>query len=104
MRFSPFSLSQVRDDVAAAEFLCVQVEILHVQQPSHLARAVVPDTRTALSEPAVGDVELMPVTPRTALLDLRPLIIHVTRGEIVLDVARERTVLKVRRRPLPRLI
>ena len=48
----------------------VDVKILDGKCPADLARPVVPDAGRAQAEAGIGDVELVPVAPWAALLDL----------------------------------
>src|SRR5215204_1108345 len=80
----------------------VEVEVVHVERAADLTGAVVVHARTAATSTAVGNVELMPITPRRPLRDLRTLIGHVPAGEIMLDQRRDRTARNKRRQHLHR--
>ena len=71
----------------------VQVKVLHIQGAADFTGAVVMDARPARAVAAVGDVELVPVAPRPALLHLLALVGHVAASEVVLDQAGDRAVL-----------
>ena len=49
-----------------------------------------PDPRSARSGSAIRHVDLVAVSPRSALVDVGTLVIHVTTREVVLDEARHR--------------
>ena len=53
----------------------LQIEILDVERPADFAGAVVVHSRPARAAAAVGDVELVAIAPRPALLDLRALVL-----------------------------
>src|SRR5215207_6581236 len=80
----------------------VEVEVVRVERAADLTGAVVVHARTAATSTAVGDVELVPITPRRPLNDLRTLIGHVPAGEIMLDQRRDRTARNKRRQHLHR--
>ena len=52
----------------------IEVEVVHVERAADLTGAVVVHARAAATSTAVGDVELMPITPRRPLRDLGTLI------------------------------
>ncbi len=80
----------------------VQIEVLHVQRPADLAGPIVPHAGPPRSATTVGNVDLVPVTPRAALLHLLALVVHVTAGEVVLDELGHRAALDERRQDLDR--
>ena len=63
----------------------VEVEILDIQGPSDLPGTIIPDSWAAGAEPAVSDIDLVAITPRTALGDLRTLEVHPAGTEIGLN-------------------
>ena len=97
---------QVHDLHALAAEDPLQVEVLHVQRPADFAGAIVVHDRAARPVAAVGEIELVTIAPRPALLDLLPLVVHVPARQIVLDEARDRAVLDERRQhfhPQPKI-
>ena len=62
----------------------VQIEVLHVQQAAYLTGTVVPNARAAGAVAAVGDVDLMAVSPGASLRYFRALEIHPAGAEIAL--------------------
>ncbi len=69
----------------------LEVEILYVKQPAHFPGAVVPHARAAGTVSAVGDVDLVPVSPGASLRHFRAFEIHSAGAEIALDESGERT-------------
>ena len=70
----------------------IKVKIFDIEQSSDFACAVVLHAGSAAAVSAVGEVELVTVSPGTALLYLRSLVSHVAAGEVVFDHAGDRTV------------
>ena len=69
----------------------LEVEVLHVQSAANLTGTVVPNARAAGAVSAVGHIDLMAVSPGTALLYLRAFEFHSAAAEIALDEMSERT-------------
>ena len=84
---------QVHDLHALLPEDAVEVEVLDVQRTAHLAGAVVPDARAAGAVAAVGDIDLVPVSPRAALFHFGPLEVHAAPAQVGLDERGERTSL-----------
>ena len=70
----------------------LQIKILDVQRAADFAGAIVMDSRPARAKTAVGDVELMPVTPWPALRDIHTFVSHVATAQVALDHGGNRTV------------
>ena len=67
------------------------IKLIDTQGAPHLAGAVVPHPRCPESKAAVGDVELMAITPGPALVYLNPFIADIPRVQLTLDEGRHRT-------------
>ena len=67
-----------------------QVKIFRAKQPARLPGAVVPDARAADAAAAVGDVDLVPQAPGTALRKFRAFGRHPAGTEVAADERRER--------------
>ena len=80
----------------------VEVEIFHVEGASHFTGAVVPDTRSAGTVAAVGDVDLVTVAPGAALRHLGTLEVHPAAAQVGLDERGERAPLDEGRENLDR--
>lgn len=61
------------------------VKLVDAQGPPHLPGPVVPHPGGPEAEAAVGDVELVAVTPGSALVHLNPLVADVSGAELGLD-------------------
>ena len=71
----------------------VKVKILYIERASDLACAVVLNAGSAKTESAVCYIELMAVSPRSALRDFFSLVIYTATGKIVLYKLSDRTAL-----------
>ena len=63
----------------------VEIEILHIQRAADFARAVVGHARAAHAKAAIGNVELVAVTPGAALRHFRALVIDAAAAQVALD-------------------
>ena len=61
------------------------VVILRVERPAHFTGAVVPHARSAKPEAGIGDVELVAVSPGSALRHVRPDVGDVARAQLRFD-------------------
>jgi hypothetical protein len=71
----------------------IQVKIVYVQGSSYLAGTVIMNSRPAGAVAAIGDIELVTVTPWSTLIHVPGFIINVAAGKIVLYESGDRTVL-----------
>src|SRR5688572_30454159 len=67
----------------------IEIEVFHVERAADFTSAIIPNARPARTEPAVGDVELVAVTPWPTLWNLDPFVINVTAAKVVLDHLRD---------------
>ena len=65
------------------------VVILRVERPAHFTGAVVPHARSAKPEAGIGDVELVAVSPGSALRHVRPDVGDVARAQLRFDIHEE---------------
>ncbi len=63
----------------------VEVEILYIQSPAHFPGTVIMYPRTPGAVAAVGNIELMPVTPGASLVNFNTFICHMPAGEVIPD-------------------
>src|SRR5690606_31259535 len=63
----------------------VQIEVLHVERASYFTSTVVLNTGTARAVAVVGNVELVTVTPRIAILHHRAFVLHVAVTQVAID-------------------
>ena len=68
----------------------VEVEVADVEGAAYFAGAVIVDPRSAHTVAGVGDVDLVAVAPRAALVDFRPLVVDVPAPQVLLDEPRDR--------------
>ena len=71
----------------------VKVEILHIESTADLSCTVIPHAWTAAAIAAVSDIDLMTVSPRSALLNVYAFEVHAAALEVALDELGERAAL-----------
>jgi len=71
----------------------VKVKIFDIQGTTHLTGTVVLYPWTACTVTAVGDIELVAVSPRISLLNFYPFVGHVAAQQVIFDHFGNRTIL-----------
>ena len=75
----------VEDGHALRAENAVKIELVSAQGRAHLAGAVVPHPGSAHTEAGIGNVELMAIAPRAALIHLNALVVDVAAAQVVLN-------------------
>ena len=89
MAHSRDEAGQVQDSDALLTEDALHVKIFDRKCPTNFTSTVIPETRRAQTKAGVGDVKLVPIAPRPALLHVQPLKADVPRAELALDEVRD---------------
>ena len=101
-RERPDQPRQVHDLHAVGTEDALQVEVGGVQRAADLTGPVVVHARPARAAATIREVELMPIAPRPAGVDVRAFIVDVPAGQVVLDEPRDGAAGDERRQHLHR--